>query len=278
MKRNQKIFLAVLIIIFIMLTSIFLPSIKSFFNQMLNSEFIEKVDNFALSANIKIVQLKYSYDENSSSTSVSAGASGVIIRKEGDKYYALTAEHVIAELDEIDKTQIIAMGYDDLDYAEALSKGGKFQGLDNYYQQFPKVTVEYSDVKYDLAIISFIDDEDYTVLSISNEVPKYGDTVSSMSNPYGKRNIVTVGKISSRKPRPFGDEAGKMQYPIITHTSVSSGGSSGSALLNKNLEIVGINLGGSENLFRQFIYGMAMPSNRILDFLEEWEHQSGAVR
>lgn len=63
-----------------------------------------------------------------------------------------------------------------------------------------------------------------------------------------------------------------MQYPIIEHTSVLSEGSSGSALLNENLEIVGINLGGSENIFRQYISGMAMPSNLILDFLEEWEH------
>ena len=99
-----------------------------------------------------------------------------------------------------------------------------------------------------------------------------------MSNPYGKRNIVTTGKISSRKPSLFGDEAGKMQYPIITHTSVLSEGSSGSALLNENLEIVGINLGGRENIFRQHVYGMAMPSNFILDFLEEWEHQSGAPK
>jgi S1-C subfamily serine protease len=92
-----------------------------------------------------------------------------------------------------------------------------------------------------------------------------------VSNPYGKRNIVTAGKISSRKPRPFGDKSGKMQYPIIKHTSVLSEGSSGSALLNENMEIVGINLGGGENIFRQYIYGMAMPSDQIRAFLEEWE-------
>ena len=46
-----------------------------------------------------------------------------------------------------------------------------------------------------------------------------------MSNPYGKRNIITAGKISSRKPGTFGDEAGKMQYPIIKHTAALSEGS-----------------------------------------------------
>lgn len=43
---------------------------------------------------------------------------------------------------------------------------------------------------------------------------------------------------------PFGDEAGKKQHAVIRHTCVLSEGSSGSALLNEDLEIVGINLGG----------------------------------
>jgi S1-C subfamily serine protease len=271
MKRNRKIVLYISIVVVILLIFFFLPSIKLFFNQAMNGEFIEKVRNYALSANIKIVQLKYGGDGNNSSTAVSAGASGVIIRKEGNKYYALTAEHVIEESDNVDKTQIVVMGYDDMDFADSLSKGGKFQGIANYYRKFPEAVVEYSNDKYDLAVISFITDKAYTVLSVADETPEYGDIVASMSNPYGKRNIVTAGKISSRKPEPFGDEAGELQYPIITHTSVISEGSSGSALLNENLEIVGINLGGRENIFHQNISGMAIPSNLILNFLEEWE-------
>lgn len=272
MKRNKKTVLNISIVVFILLISFFLPSIKSFLNQAMNSEFIDKVGEYALPANIKIVQLKYGNAENSSSASVSAGASGVIINKEGNKYYALTAGHVITELDDVNKTQIIVMGYDDLDFADSLRKGGKFLGVANYYQQFPEAAVEYSNDRYDLAIISFTTDKAYTVLPVADAAPKYGDIVASMSNPYGKRNIVTAGKIISKNPIPFGDGAGKMQYPIIKQTSVISEGSSGSALLNENLEIVGINLGGSKNIFRQYIYGMAMPSNHILDFLEDWKH------
>jgi S1-C subfamily serine protease len=93
----------------------------------MNSEFIEMVGKYVLSSNIKIVQLCYRNGVNSSSTSVSAGASGVIIRKENNKYYALTAKHVVAEYDNIDKTQIIVMGYDDLDFKDYINKGGEFQ-------------------------------------------------------------------------------------------------------------------------------------------------------
>lgn len=277
MKTKQKTIFLRIVVVIILIISFFLPSIKSFINQAMNREFLEKVNKYALSANIKIVQQKHRTEGDSSSTSVSAGASGVIIRKKGNKYYALTAEHVVRELDNVDKTKIIVMGYDYLDFKDYLNKGGKYQGIINYYQQFPEAKVEHSNDKYDLAIISFISDEVYKVLQVADEIPKYGDIVASMSNPSGKRNIVTAGKVSSRKPRPFGDEAGKIQYSVIRHTAILSEGSSGSALLNEDLEVVGINLGGNENLFRKFISGMAMPSDRIRAFLEEWKNYNSTL-
>ena len=271
MKTKHKI-IFIMILVSIIIVSIFLPSIKSFYNQAMNREFIENVESNALSANIKIVQLKYKNDENSSSTAVSAGASGVIIRKEGNRYFALTANHVISELSDVDKTQIVVMGYDDLDFKDSLNMGGEFKGIANYYMQFSKVTVEYTSAKYDLALISFMSDKVYTALSLAEDIPKNGDKVASMSNPYGKRNIITAGKIGSEKFWVYEDEAGKIKYPIIKHSAIISGGSSGSALINEDLRIVGINLGGNENLFHQFTSGMAMPNYQIHDFLEESEN------
>lgn len=271
MKTKQKITI-IMILVSIIIITIFLPSIKSFYNQVMNREFIENVGSNALSANIKIVQLKYSNGENGSSIAVSAGASGVITRKEGDRYFALTAKHVISELDDVDKTQTVVMGYDELDFKDTLNMGGEYKGIENYYMQFPEITVEYTNTKYDLALISFMSDKVYTALSLAEDIPKYGDKVASMSNPYGKRNIITAGKIGSKKFWTYEDEAGKIKYPIIKHSAITSRGSSGSALLNEDLEIVGINLGGNENLFHQFTSGMAMPNDRIHDFLEESEN------
>ena len=271
MTKKQKTILLRIMVIFILIITFFLPSIRSFLYRSMNKGFAEKTKKYALSANIKIVQLQYRKEGNVSSSSVSAGASGVIIRKESDKYYALTAEHVIKELENIDKTQFIVIGYDQLDYRDYLSTGGTYEGVESYYKQLPEAIVEYANEKYDLAIISFSANEDYTVLPISAEMPKYGDLVASVSNPYRKRNVVSVGRVRTRKPESFGDKAGNLQYPIIKHTAMISGGSSGSALLNENLEVVGINLGGGENIFRRFISGMAMPSDRIRAFLDEWE-------
>jgi serine protease Do len=269
--RTKPLILLMLIVFFIMGIFFVHPFInnKMFFNQVMNSGIIEKVENEALSANIKIVRLQYSNDENGSSISVSPGASGAIIGNEGNRYYALTANHVISEMDNIDDTQFVVMGYDDLDYTDFLSKGGEFQGIANYYQQFPVVLVEHYNDEYDLALISFLSENDYTVLPIADEMPKYGDIVASISNPYGYRNVVTIGKISSKKLRHFGDEMGKSQHPMMEHTAKVAEGSSGSALLNENLEIVGIQIGGNYNLFRQFKSGMAMPNEYIRTFLEE---------
>jgi S1-C subfamily serine protease len=270
MKTKQKI-TSIIILVSIIIISIFLPSMKSFYHQAMNREFMEKVESKALSANIQIVQLKYRNEESGNSMAVSAGASGVIFRKEGNKYYALTANHVVAELEDVDKTQIIVMGYDDLDFKDYLNSGGTYIGIENYYKQFSVGTVEYSNVKYDLALISFTSDKNYTALSLAERTPKYGDKVATISNPYGKRNIVTAGKIGNKKFWTYEDEAGKIKYPIVKHSALITAGSSGSALLSEDLEIVGINLGGNENIFHQFISGMAMQNEQIHDFLEEWE-------
>jgi S1-C subfamily serine protease len=266
--KTRKIF--ILLLVSVAIISVSLPSMKPLYNQTVNREFIEKVESNALSANIKIVQLKYTSGVNSSSIAVSAGASGVIIRKEGDRYFALTANHVISELDDVDKTQIVVLGYDDLDFQDSLNKGEEFIGTANYYMKFPEITVEYTSEKSDLALISFRSDKTYTPLSLAEDNPEYGDKIASMSNPHGKRNVVTAGKIGSATFWDFEDESEKVKYSVITHSSVISEGSSGSALLDEDLDIVGINLGGNENRFHQFVSGMAIPNDQIRAFLEEW--------
>ena len=87
---------------------------------------------------------------------------------------------------------------------------------------------------------------------------------------YYERNVITAGKVGWNKKWQYEDETGKYEYEIITHSAVTSQGSSGSALLNEDLEIVGITLGGNENFFRQFISGMAIPNDQIKAFLKEW--------
>jgi S1-C subfamily serine protease len=269
---KNKILLRAIVVTLVILIIIY-PSIRNKLNQKIHEDFIQNIGQNALSANVMIIKENYKKEENLSSNSISAGASGAIFRKEENKYFALTAAHVIENREDSDRIAIIVMGYNDLDFKDYLNSGGEFRGISNYYKQFPKGEVEYYNEKYDLAIVSFYSDKNYKVLTISDKSSEYGDKVGAISNPHGKRNNITAGKVVSRKPKAFGDESGEMQFPVIRHTAMISEGSSGSALLNKDFEIVGINLGGNENLFRQYISGMAMPSDKILDFISEWENK-----
>lgn len=221
-------------------------------------EFIEAINNDAISANILLINIT----EESGSISFSAGGSGVIFKKDSEKYYVLTALHGL-KLDQ-NRTKIIALGYDQPEYKEA----GINIGLKAYYSQFPEATLEYYDDTYDLAVISFYSKSKYAVLSIASGLVKYNEPVAAISNPHeGSRNTITTGKITSKTPVPFGDIAGVNQHHVIEHSAKTSLGSSGGALLNKDMEVVGIVLGASENIFHKFVKGKAMPCDKILEFL-----------
>ena len=143
----------------------------------------------------------------------------------------------------------------------------------DYYSQFPEATLEYYDEAYDLAVLSFKSENAYVALPISQKSPDYKEQIGTMSNPYNQsRNFITTGYIISKKPISFGDDLTTGEYEVIKHSAKIAMGSSGSVLLNRDLEIIGINLGGGETIFGQFQHGLAMPSDKILDFLEGIEN------
>jgi S1-C subfamily serine protease len=229
-----------------------------------DQDFIKAVNNNVITANVLIINVT----TESGSTSYSVGQSGVIFKKDAGEYYLLTALHGIP-LES--NAKILVLGYDQPTYGEA-----DFEtrvSLAEYYSQFPEAVVEYYDEDYDLAVISFASESEYAVLSIASEQPEYRLPVAAIGNPHkGKRNTVTTGKITSRNSVPFGDEAGKSQYNVVRHSAEISMGSSGGALLNKDMEIVGINLGGGENIFHMFVNGNAMPCDRITEFIDAWNN------
>lgn len=228
-------------------------------------DLIKAVKDKAISANVLLIQVTEesgSGDATVTSTSYSAGHSGVVFRKEDNRYYVLTALHAV----DLEYPKMLVLKHDQPTY-NAYVKDNDFVGLSVYYEQFPEAVIEYYDEGYDLAVVSFVSECEFTVLPIAPEPPEYNEPVVAIGNPHeNTRNAITTGRITSRNPVPFGDEAGKNQHNVITHSAKISVGSSGGALLNKNMEIIGINLGGSENMFR-FIEGKAMPCDKILEFL-----------
>jgi S1-C subfamily serine protease len=226
----------------------------------------KRISEDILSANLYIIKAE-TEDEN---TRYSVGFCGVIFRQDENECYVLTAYHAV---DSLENSDLIVLAYDDSTYNEYAFAQDKHIGLNDYYERFPVAKVEFYDEKYDLAILSFEPESKLNALAVSNDAPQYGSKVAVISSPSGEeRNRITYGKIVSKTPVEFGDEKGKTQYKVIRHSAYENKGSSGSVLLNENCEIVGINLGGGKDLFGNFRFGLAMPSNRINDFISEWDN------
>jgi S1-C subfamily serine protease len=136
-----------------------------------------------------------------------------------------------------------------------------------FYSQFPEAVLEYYDLDYDLAVISFYSENEHTVLSIASNPPEHNTPVAAMGNPHDYRNAVTAGQITSKVPVPF-EAPVRTLHNVVEHTAKVQDGSSGGALLNKNLEIVGINIGGAITDCSEFVWGLAMPSDKVLEFLD----------
>jgi S1-C subfamily serine protease len=248
--------------ILFLIYSLFYP-----FNSRENLDLAEKVRNEAISANVLLVVVM----EESGTTQYSAGHSGVIYKRDGNNYYILTALHGISFDLEITRPRIIVLGYDQPTYNEYI-RTGEAVGFSRYYSQFSEAGLEYSDVAYDLAVVSFYSENEYMILPISAELPEYNEPVAAIGNPHGNsRNIITTGRISSRNPVPFDIDDGRIQHNVIEHTAEISDGNSGGALLNEEMEIVGINLSSTRNLLQRFVKSAAMPCDKILEFLNDME-------
>ena len=90
-----------------------------------------------------------------------------------------------------------------------------------------------------------------------------------ISNPEGERFFHSYGNICSKDYYIF--ESNDELPPVSTfkHNAYESYGSSGSVVLNKKMEIVGINIGGGRDFMNRFKYGVMVPCELISEFLEK---------
>lgn len=164
--------------------------------------------------------------------------SGVIVRQDGNKAYAITNNHVVGKADEISVRL-----YDEREYpAKVVGK----------------------DARTDLALVVFEVEGDVPVARLGDSDDIYvGDWVLAVGNPFGFESTVTAGIVSAvgRQANPASGISGFTDY-IQTDAAINPG-NSGGALVNLRGEIVGINSwiasqsGGSVGL------GFAIPVNLV---------------
>lgn len=229
--------------------------------------FEKKITDDILNGNITIVKYEEKIEsENVTSFSYSVGASGVVFDSDGDIYYALTAYHVVRDFQNAD---YIVMPYGTPTYLEYSKSSESHISSEMYYGQFEKATIVFSDEEYDLAVISFKSKEPLNVISISDINPSYNEKIVIIGNPEGERFLRSFGVITSKDYYMFKSKDELLPVNTFKHNAYETYGSSGSAVLNEEMKIVGINIGGGTNFMNRFKYGVMVPCELIHEFLEE---------
>ena len=174
--------------------------------------------------------------------------SGVIYKSDENYYYALTNNHVIS-------------------YDYSYSKHEIF--VEDCYANEYIGEVVYSDAKYDLAIVRFVKTSELKVLNINEEKATVRESVRSLGNPNAMKNVISSGMVNCLSYVDLNSEKSKIDFEVIVHSATIASGSSGGALLDSNNEIIGITFAGVFDNNGSFITGYAIPSEKIIEFLNK---------
>lgn len=214
-----------------------------------------------LSANIGII----SRTEEDGSISYGEGGSGVVIKKDGKTYYALTAAHVVSK-----KNADLLVFTTNTDMKSKSIPGLEMNVLaSEVYDTMYAAEVVYSSTRDDLAVIKFNTDEELAIISLSEEDPKIDDRIMCIGNPQNQWFALSYGKVLSGIQK-FGEFK---SFPSngMKHSAYIQVGNSGGAAINEKMELVGIVTGASYSLDgSKFHYGVLIPTSEIKLCLNEW--------
>lgn len=171
--------------------------------------------------------------------------SGSIFYEKNDYYYVVTNEHVIAN--EPNCTQQINV----MDY---LSSGSVIAS---------KVG---ENPLYDLGVIKFRKVIDLPLLPFASGNPKIKDVVFAFGQPLGQLNTITTGRVTGYR-RPANQNGIEVDFSCLMHTAPSNHGSSGCMILNSRLQLVAVHFAGSRSSEDEFIYGLAIPIEKVVEFV-----------
>ncbi len=216
------------------------------------AELINIISTNTIKANVT-VQTKYSNRAFAGLESVVgiSNGSGVIIKHTDGEYYVLTNNHVV--------------------YSESLEESTSYT---NYYV-VDYIGTEYQATlvarlsAYDLAIVKFTSEESYTVLSLEEGNSEQGDLVISLGQPEGQSNTITLGNTVGYTRVALRDtkaSESNVQFNVLEHDAYINSGSSGGALLDANLNIIGINYAGSMDEDGNSVASYAIPVERVYEF------------
>ena len=186
------------------------------------------------------------------SNSTSSG-SGIIFYESSSYYYFITNNHV----------SVKKSGYDKVSYTVEDYLGNTYTG-----------TLKYQSATYDLAVIYFKKGSTKLgTIDLAAKNSNAGDEIVAIGQPKGQSNSITYGKIERYLSGPKLDcetYRSNVTFTVLRHNAETNGGSSGGALLNMDLKLIGIHYAGSRDSSGNFICGYAIPIDKIHDFLNKY--------
>lgn len=218
------------------------------------AELINIISTNTIKANVT-VKSKYSnraFAGLESVVGVSNG-SGAIIKHTENEYYVLTNNHVVYNESLEESTSHTT--YFVIDYI-----GTEYQA-----------TLVARLASYDLAIVKFTSEEAYTVLSLEGGNSEADDLVISLGQPEGQSNTITLGNTVGYTRVALKDtkaSESNVQFNVLHHDAYINSGSSGGALLDAKLNIIGINYAGALDEDGNNVGSYAIPVEKVYEFFE----------
>ncbi len=182
--------------------------------------------------------------------------SGFIFRRDGDKYYILTNNHVIK-----DASKIIVK----------LNDGTTITG-DN-------VKVLGTDKSTDLAVLQIKTKKEIPVLKLGDsDKIRVGDWAIAVGNPFGLEGTLTVGVISAKGRSGIPLPEGPIYENFIQTDAAINPGNSGGPLLNIRGEVIGINTAITSPSGAYAGVGFAIPINTAKFVVEQILKKGKVIR
>ena len=271
MKRIRKFLVLLMIVPFF----IFLASCDNFlnFDNNVNNNvqavlnYINKIPEEAV---IKTVRVDATYyktknDYLNDNPSASSTGTGVIYKREGTTYYLLTNNHVTS------KTQY-KNGY-------TIFKKAVYSVVDAFNNSFT-ADVLYSDVNYDLSLMKFERGLKYEaesklgVFEFSYDNLNTSSLLCAIGECLGQRNSCHYGYYKNTQKFTPAEETtliSNVTFNVIVHGAYINSGSSGGALVDENLKLVGINFASASiESTSKYLYTYAIPAQKAKEFINNY--------
>jgi S1-C subfamily serine protease len=108
---------------------------------------------------------------------------------------------------------------------------------------------------------------------LADNDPQIGDNCIAVGNPLSSRNKITVGNGESYESIELTDSKliSDVTFNVFKHSANVKGGSSGGALLNEDLELIGINYAGKIFFVVFPIDSFALPISNVKEFISLYD-------